>query len=416
MNIAIVGSGISGLGASLLLSQKHNVTLFEEENYLGGHTRTVDVGFQGTSVAVDTGFIVYNEVNYPNLTGMFRYLGVDTQESGMSFGVSVDRGFLEYGTDGLGALFSQPSNLFRWQFWGLLKDLLRFNRNALSVLDDPRDLSLGDWLEEMKLGYWFKRYYILPMGGAIWSSPLEQMLEFPAKTFIQFFKNHGLIALTGQPKWRTVRGGARNYVSKIAEMFSGTIVHNGVRAAWRTETGVKLELSSGEQREFDAVVFACHADQVVSVLKTVTKKELEILSSFQYQDNDVILHGDTSFMPKSRRAWASWVYLLEAKEDVRPRISVSYWMNNLQHLPPDKPLIVTLNPSREPQADLVYNRHVFSHPIFDARAVQAQQEISSIQGKDRIWYCGAYQRFGFHEDGLWSAVRVAEQLGVTVPW
>ncbi len=416
--IAVIGAGISGLGAAMILQQKYAVTLYEAEPRLGGHARTRTVlGPDGRPVAVDTGFIVWNRRNYPQLGGLFEWLQVPTHASDMSFAVSIGNGWLEYGTQSLQAALAQKRNLLRPRFAGMLRDIFRFNAQALSILDDARERTLGDYLDELHLGDWFRRYYLLPMGGAIWSCPPATMLGFPAKTFVRFFHNHGLLSTQGQPQWYTVTGGSETYVARLRAALTGTVnVGQPVTGVRRTAEGVEVRDASGTVTRFDQVVFACHADTALALLETPTPLEQNILGAFRFQTNQAWLHRDTSLMPKRRAAWASWVYRLNHTIDTQPAISVSYWMNRLQGIDPAIPLFVTLNPERPPQADLVEDQHTFSHPVFDQAAIAAQERLPQIQGPDRVWFCGAWQRYGFHEDGLWSAVCVGAGLGVGTPW
>lgn len=417
MKIAIIGSGISGLSAAYMLHSGHDITVYEKNAYIGGHSRTVDVTTPEGVIAVDTGFIVFNHRNYPLLTGLFRHLGVETTKSDMSFGASISDAWLEYATQGLSNLFAQKRNLLNPAFLGMLRDIFRFNKYAPAYLDDPRQLTLGQVLDELKLGSYFRHYYILAVGGAIWSCPLEQMLAFPANTFIRFFVNHGLLTINDQPQWYTVTGGSRAYVQKLTAPFREKIRLNcGVKSVERGETGIAITDASGEQSLFDHVIFACHSDQALRLLDRPSAEEQSLLGAIAYQPNSMVLHSDTSFMPKCKGAWASWVYLSESRRDQNPRVSLSYWMNNLQPLPTSTPLIVTLNPARQPDPALVHDSYTFEHPVFDTAAVGAQPRFAAIQGQHNTWYCGAYHRYGFHEDGLMSGVAVAEALGAARPW
>lgn len=414
-SLAVIGAGISGLGAAYLLHPRYDVTVFEKNAYAGGHSRTIDIAPDPARppVPVDTGFIVYNERNYPHLTGLFHHLGVPTQDSDMSFGASIGDGMLEYGSKGL---FAQRRNLLRPRFWGMVFDILRFNRRAEKYLD-ARDMTLGECLDDMGLGRWFRNYYLLAMGAAIWSCPVDTMLQFPAATFIRFFKNHGLLTVNDHPQWRTVTGGSRAYVAKLGESFAGRIRRDcGVARVRRDENGVTVTDLAGGQHVFDHVVFACHADETLALIENPTAAERDILGAFSYQDNRIVVHSDESFMPKSRAAWASWVYLSEGGADTPGAVSLTYWMNNLQNLPTQAPVLVTLNPGRRPAAGKIYDEHVFAHPVFTRAAVAAQGRLGEIQGQNRSHFCGAWQRYGFHEDGLLSAVNVAKDLGADIPW
>lgn len=411
--LAIIGSGISGLGAAFALQSRYHVTLFEAENRLGGHARTVEVG--GTPV--DTGFIVWNERNYPHLGGLFRLWDVPVVETNMSFGLSVGNGWLEYGTNPLSALFGQRRNLVRPRFWRLVRDILKFNREARQYLEDQSGLTLGQAIDEMGLGYWFRQYYLLAMGGAIWSCSPQAMLDFPVATFVRFFDNHGLLDIRNRPQWFTVKGGSREYIKRWQSAFQGGIrLSTPVQGVQPQDGGVLLRLSDGQEERFDQVILATHGDQALRLLSSPTHEQENVLGAFKTQPNQMILHSDPALMPKRRACWSSWVYRLNQTEDHNTSISVTYWMNLLQHIDERQPLFVSLNPEQRPRPELVHDEKTFHHPLFDAAAVAAQQRLPDIQGVGNIWFCGAWQRYGFHEDGLWSAARVAQSLGAELPW
>lgn len=415
--IAIIGSGISGLGAAYALHDKHEITVYETNPYIGGHSRTIDVGAGrgGETIPVDTGFIVFNDWNYPNLLALFSKLSVPYEKSDMSFGVSIDNGWLEYGSS---HMFGQPRNWLRPRYWGMLSDIVRFNREAQAYIDRDPSVTLGECLDALKMGEWFRRYYLLAMGAAIWSCPLETVMKFPAGTFLRFFKNHGLLSINNRPQWYTVSGGSRSYVERLTAGFKDRIrLSCGVRSVRVTDTaGIEvLDNQNGTDR-YDQVIFACHADEALAMIDAPTDQERDVLGRFGYQDNTIIVHQDRSFMPRHQKAWASWVYLSEGRTDESPVVSLSYWMNNLQNFETPEPVLVTLNPGRRPRADLILDEHTFSHPVFDEGAVRAQGDIASIQGARGLWFCGAYQRYGFHEDGLLSAVNMVRAMGEDVPW
>ncbi len=415
--IAVVGAGISGLGAAYLLREQAEVTLYEKNRYLGGHSRTLEVDVFGKSVPVDTGFIVYNERNYPLLSALFEELQVPVVKSDMSFGVSIGDGWLEYSSGGLRGLFGSLRNAASPNMYNLVSDILRFNREAGYFKNVSPSLSLGECLDHIGVGDWFRNYYLLPMGGSIWSCPVEQMLHFPASTFIRFFENHGLLTVKDHPQWFSVKGGSKEYVGRMMQRMSPSVeTRFGAKSIIRKDGHVQIVEETGERMEFDDVVIAAHADEALTLLENPSEDEKSVLSSFSYQPNKVVLHTDLSFMPKRRSAWASWIYQSNEKVDTNKSISLSYWMNNLQDLETEVPLIVTLNPSREPKEGTVLDSHWFSHPVFDEPAILAQNKFMDIQGRDRLWFCGAYQRNGFHEDGLWSAVRAVENMGVEVSW
>jgi len=416
MKIAIIGTGISGLGAAYLLNGRHDITVYERAGKVGGHSRTVNVNYDGYSIPVDTGFIVYNERNYPHLTGLFRHLGVRTQESDMSFALTVKGGWLEWGARNGNSIFGQRRNLFRPAFLRLVRDVARFNTEAPRVVRENEFLTLGDLVDRLGLGPWFLPYYILPMSGAIWSCPPRQMLKFPARSFINFFQNHGLMAYSGQPQWRTVTGGSQCYVDRLTKSFTNRVRTNcAATRIFRTQYGVDVTDISGTTATYDNIVLACHGDEALALLGDANDEERKALSGFEYQENSAYLHRNASFMPRRKRCWASWVYHSNGCENA-PRIGVTYWMNRLQGIDRKYPLFVTLNPDREiPQED-IFDRHTFYHPVFDQRTHQSQQKIAALQGQRHVWYCGAHLRNGFHEDGLASAVHVSERLGATPPW
>lgn len=417
MRVAVVGSGISGLAAASLLDARHEVVLYEKNAYLGGHSRTVSVETATGIVPVDTGFIVFNRKNYPYLSRLFDHLQVPVAPSNMSFGVSINNGKLEYSTRNLAGIFCQKKNALNPNFLGMLKDILHFNRVAHSFLDAAPEVTLRACLDQLHMGAWFREYFLLPMGGAIWSLPLQQMLDFPASTMIRFFDNHGLLSVNDQPQWYTVRGGSVEYVKRLATPLQDKVrLGVGVKKILRGSTGVTIIDEKDGADHFDEVVLACHANQALALLDQPTSDESRLLAGFRYQVNHVILHSDTRFMPKNRQAWSSWVYLSQSQQDHQNGVSLSYWMNNLQPLPTDQPMIVTLNSQRKPDPALIHDEYCFEHPVFDTSAIRNQENLHLIQGKDRVWFCGAYQRFGFHEDGLHSAVAVARQIGIEPPW
>lgn len=414
MNIAIIGTGISGLGAAYLLHQHHDLVIYEKNTYVGGHSRTIEVPIDQGMLAVDTGFIVFNDRNYPNLLGLFDQIDVPYQKSDMSFGVSIDDGWLEYSSNGL---FAQRKNLLRPQYWRMLADVIRFNKQALSFIESDPTISLGNCLEQLNMGEWFKRYYILAMGAAIWSCPVETIMQFPAQTFLRFFKNHGLLSINDRPQWYTVTGGSREYTRRLIAPFEEHILlNNGAKRVVAKGNQFEVTDEQGGSRLFDHVIFACHADQALKLIEQPSVDEQSVLSNFNYQRNHIIVHSDVSFMPQHQQCWSSWVYLSEQQQDNNHGVSLSYWMNNLQSLQTEIPIIVTLNPAKRPKKQLILDEHYFSHPIFDYGAITSQENIRNIQGKRNLWFCGAYQRYGFHEDGLLSAVNVAKSLGVNIPW
>ncbi|MEM6603984.1 MAG: FAD-dependent oxidoreductase [Pseudomonadota bacterium] len=415
--IAIIGSGISGLSAAYMLHKQHDIALFEKNDYLGGHSRTIEVPTENGKIAVDTGFIVLNHRNYPLLTKLFKEINVKIVKSDMSFGATIDDGAFEYGTQHLYNIFAQKSNIFKIKFWRMIYDLFKFQRKAYNYIDADPTLTLGQCLDEIGLGEWFRRYFILAMGGAIWSMSLKKMLDFPARTFIHFFDNHGLLTINDQPQWYTVQGGSREYVKRLTASFADNIKLNcGVKKVIRESEKVTLIDHHDQHYDFDQVVFACHSDQALSMIDNPTEDEHNIIGNMTYSRNQIYVHKDESFMPKRKAAWASWVYLLEEKIDVRSNMCLSYWMNNLQPLETDTQIFVTLNPARKPAEEHLFDEYIFEHPVFDEKAIEAQGRIDGIQGKDRFWFCGAYQRYGFHEDGLLSSVNMVKKMGIKPNW
>lgn len=417
--IAVIGSGISGLSAAWLLSQRHEVTLYEGGRRLGGHTCTVTAHFDSAITAVDMGFIVYNEATYPNLTAMFSHLGVATRATDMSFAVSMDDADVEYGGDGLSPLIGRLSNLLRPRFWSMLGDLLRFYRNAAKELPAlPADMTLGEYLDSRRYGRAFQDDHLLPQAAAIWSAPVDTIRDHPAQAFVSFFENHGLMQLVGRPVWRTVVGGSRSYIDHLTAPL-GDRVRTGVavRSIRRGSDCVHITDSQGVSTRFDAVVVACHANDALAMLRQPTAQERTVLGAFDYSVNHAVLHTDVRLMPRRRRVWSAWNYLGERRLDGSRHLCVTYWMNRLQGLETPRPLFVTLNPITPPDPTQVIRTEVFEHPVFNTAALRAQKELWSLQGAGGVWYCGAYFGAGFHEDGLQSGLAVAEALGgVRRPW
>ncbi len=411
------------MSAAWLLSPKHDVTVYERADRIGGHSNTVDAHTPQGKVAVDTGFIVFNEQTYPNLTALFAHLDVPTQASEMSFAVSLDDGALEYaGGDRIAPLFAQKRNLLRPRFWSMLRDLRRFYRDAPGDIArlGPR-ATLGDYLKLGGYGAAFRDDHLLPMAAAIWSAPARTMLDYPAAAFIRFNDNHGLLKLTDRPIWRTVRGGSRAYVEKLTASYAGHIrLNENIVAIRRDADGVDIDTAAGDTQRYDHVVMASHADQALAMLAQPTREERAVLTKFRYSRNLAVLHCDEGLMPRRQAVWSSWNYIGErrgAHHDAADAVTVSYWMNRLQKLPSETPLFVTLNPQRPPHAGTIFHSEVYEHPLLDAEAIAAQQKLWPLQGVNRTWFCGAYFGAGFHEDGLQAGLAVAEQLGgVKRPW
>lgn len=417
--VAIVGSGIAGLGVAHGLVRQAQVTLFEAGDYFGGHTHTVDVTLDGVTHGVDTGFLVLNERTYPNLLRLFRELGIELAHSDMSFSVQVPDIGLEWSGSDLPSVFAQRRNLVRPRFWGMLADILRFNRLATSIAAADREEELaeplGDLLARHRFGDAFRDWYFLPMIGCIWSCPANQMLRFPVATMIRFCHNHGLIQVARRPRWFTVRGGARHYVEKIVAGVADARLRCPVRSVRRIPpgsgaAGVWVATDHGSER-FDEVVFACHSDQALALLADASTAERSVLGAIHYQSNRAVLHSDTSVLPTRPRAWAAWNYE-RAADDSREQASVClhYLINRLQPLPFTSPVIVSLNPVSEPDPQRVIGEYDYEHPVFDLAASAAQKRVPQIQGVAHTWFCGAWTRYGFHEDGLRSALQVLDGL------
>jgi predicted NAD/FAD-binding protein len=416
--IAVVGSGISGLSCAWLLSRACRVTLFEAAPEAGGHTHTVDVEVEGRRFPVDTGFLVFNDRTYPNLCALFDHLGVASVESDMSFSVRIDEKRLEWAGSNLATVFAQKRNLVKPEFWGMLKDILRFNREGTAAVHGQRTLegSVGQFLDRGGYGRAFREWYLLPMSAAIWSCPTERMLDYPASTFLQFCHNHGLLQVSDRPLWRTVAGGGREYVRRLLAALEDVRLSTPVLSVSRPVSGgVDVATADGVER-FDEVVLASHSDQSLSMLADADEAERSVLGSVRYQPNEAWLHTDEQLLPRERSAWSAWNYLSGSpRVDGRP-VAVSYLINKLQPLPCRSPVVVTLNPVREPRPGTVLRRIFYAHPVFDEAAIRAQQRLPEVQGRRHVWFCGAWTGYGFHEDGLRSGLAVANALGVKAPW
>ncbi|MBR0829801.1 FAD-dependent oxidoreductase [Bradyrhizobium manausense] len=425
MRIAVIGTGIAGNAAAWTLSRRYPVTVYDRELRAGGHSHTVTIDYDGTPIAVDTGFIVYNELNYPELTAMYAHLGVETVESCMSFAVSVDGGRFEWRGGGrnwretAAGLFAQRSNLYSPSYLGMLQDILTFNRQSVSDHEAGRlaGLTLGDYFAQRRFSRRLLTDYLAPMGAAIWSAPAADMLKFPAENFVAFFSNHRLLHYD-RPVWRTVKGGSQRYVEKLTASFKDRIrLGCAVTSIERTAHGIVVHDSIGHHDCFDHVVIAAHSDQALAMLSDADHHERDILGAIGYAPNRVYLHRDTRLMPKRRRAWASWNFLRWQREGtVENDVAVTYWMNRLQGIDHDKPLFVSLNPPFAPAPELTFGKFICEHPQYNAAAFSAQKRLSEIQGRRHTWFCGAWTGYGFHEDGLRSGLAVAEALGAVAPW
>ena len=416
--IAVVGSGISGLSAAWLLAQRHAVTLYEAAPRLGGHSNTVDVTLDGVTHPVDTGFLVFNHKTYPNLTALFAHLGVDSVESEMSFAVSLDSPRLEWAGSSLATVFGQKRNLVRPEFWRMVSDILRFNRESVDWLQREADesITLRAWLDAGGYSRAFRDWYLLPMAAAIWSCPAGQMLDYPLATFVRFCHNHGLLQVFDRPLWRTVKGGAREYVNKLASAIEDIRLGTPVRRVFRTPRGLLLA-HDRDVEEFDHVVLACHSDQALAILdEDASAAERRALSAIRYQPNHAVLHTDAALLPRDRGLWSAWNYLSSGTQAGERPVSVSYLINRLQPLPFQQPLVVTLNPQRAPAREKTIASFTYAHPVFDGPAIEAQRALPALSGRDQVWFCGAWNGYGFHEDGLRSGLAVAGAFGCRAPW
>lgn len=415
LRIAVVGGGVAGLSSAWLLSQRHEVVLYEDAHRLGGHANTLEVQGRHGPVAVDTGFIVYNEANYPNFTALLEHLGVASRPADMAMSVSLDDGDFEYSS---GALFAQASNLFSARYWAMLRDVGRFYRQGpkdLAELEAPLT-SLDDYLETRGYCRAFRDDHLLPQAAAIWSTPLRAIREYPAAALIRFFQNHGMMSLFGRGKWRTVCGGSQAYVARLAEAFRGSLrLSTPVTQVRRDPLGVEVRDASGHAERFDQVVIAAHADTALGLLADSDPQEQRLLSAFAYNRNLAVLHSDRSLMPMRKAAWTSWNHI--GRRDEPGEGCVTYWMNRLQSLKDAPDLFVTLNPTREIAREKIICAEPYDHPQFDAAAIAAQRDLWSLQGRRRTWFCGSYFGHGFHEDALQSGLAVAEALGgARRPW
>jgi predicted NAD/FAD-binding protein len=399
------------MAAAPLLARSNSVVLFEAAPRLGGHARTIIAG-KRKDQPVDTGFIVFNHVNYPNLVRLFQDLGVPTTRSNMSFGASIKGGRLEYGLASVDAIFAQRKNALDPRFLRMLSDIVHFNRNAEAVATDPA-MTIADLLGRLRTGAWFRDHYITPFSGAIWSTPTAGILDFPAQALVRFFRNHALLGYEGQHQWYTVKGGSIEYVRRLetAMTAKGVDIRTGspIAGVTRREGSVLVRAEGGEWEMFDDVIFACHSDQALRLLSDASPQETQSLAAIRYQPNEAVLHADASLMPRSRKVWSSWSYV-EPKSGAGDRIDLTYWMNSLQPIPQDDPLFVTLNTSRPIRDDLIHDVTTFHHPVFDVAAFAAQDRIRVMNGTRNTWFCGAWMRNGFHEDGFASAVDVVQAM------
>ena len=409
--IAVIGAGISGMGAAHMLAKDHRVVLFEAENRLGGHARTKMAG-PNRETPVDTGFIVFNYTNYPNLVQLFEHLDVPVMKSNMSFGASFDGGRLEYGLASLNALFATRKTLVSPKYYRMIRDLTVFNKHGLAASQEE-GMTIGELMRKLRLSDFFRDHYILPFSGAIWSTPKEKILDFPAHALLKFFDNHALLAATGQHQWYTVKGGSEQYVSRLGTDMDkrGVDIRLAapIDAVQRTPLGVQVKTVGSEWEMFDEVVFATHSDDTLKMLADPTPTERSTLGAVRYQPNKVVLHSDTAIMPKRRSVWSSWIYT-EDKDKKSDQIDLTYWMNSLQNIPQDQQFMVTLNSTRQIREELIWDECYLRHPVYDNAALEAQKQAAAMNGSNRTWFCGAWMKNGFHEDGLSSAYDVVHAL------
>ena len=415
--IAVVGSGIAGLSAAWFLSSRYRVTLYEAEARLGGHTHTVDVTLNGRTHPVDIGFLVFNHRTYPHLNKLFKHLGVGYEESDMSFSVRIEADDIEWAGTNLNSVFADRRNLFKPAFLFMLREIVRFNRLATKLVRDESipDCTLGEYLNQGRYGQPFRDWYLLPMVASIWSAPAQRIMHFPLLPLLRFCHHHGLLQLSDRLRWRTVIGGGREYVNRLANGVTDIRRDCPVRKVKRNAAAVQVVSDAGEE-SFDQIVMACHPDQSLAILADPSPAEREILGAIRYQDNAAVLHTDATFLPKRKQAWAAWNYHASRDSMIGVPISLTYWINQLQPLPFKQHVMVTLNPSHSPREDQVLGRYRYAHPLFDRPAIRAQQRLDDVQGVARTWYCGAWMKNGFHEDGLASSIMVAKRFGVTIPW
>ena len=414
MKIGVIGSGVSGLVSALTLQERFEVSLFEKNSKLGGHSNTVTIEQENKKYSVETGFIVLNDKNYPIFTSLLKHLNIGVNNSSMSFSVSVDKGQFEYSSSYIG-LLGQTKNIIDPKYWGMLSDINYFYTNALKdVKDCPDNETLGQFLKRFNYSNKFIDYHLVPMTASIWSCPTKSILNFPIKSLLVFFENHKLLNIYNRPKWSTVNKGSREYVKKIKSLLKGKIYTNAkVNKISKSKEGIRVHYQDGI-KTFDKVILACHADQSSEILIENFSEEANLLKDFKYQKNTSILHSDINFMPKRKSVWSSWNYITETGNS--GNLSITYWMNELQGINSPKPILLSLNPKILPNPDLIYGQYSYSHPILDNNAINIQKKLSSIQGKNNLWFCGAWTGFGFHEDGVKSAVEIANSHNIHLPW
>ncbi len=405
LRIAVIGSGISGLSCAWYLSKKHKIDLYEKNDYFGGHSNTQEVLCKDNKIKIDTGFIVFNKLNYPNLCRFFDILNVKSYESDMSFAVSTKNGDLEYSGSSIKSIFAQTKNLYDINFLKMLYEVIKFYNNAESDSEQYKNLTIDEYLKEKNFSEYFKYNHLYPMASSIWSSPINKIPAFPFKEFVNFFANHGLLRIFNRPKWRTVEGGSGAYVEKVLNNKKIRSYKGHKATAFINKKGIWEINFNNKVKKYDHLILAVHSNQVINILKNYKKSSLKIFSNIKYNKNVVFLHSDQKLMPKRQKVWASWNYIENKSE-----ISVSYWMNKLQNLNTNKNFFVTLNPPFKPDSEKVERQIVYEHPMYDFNTFGTQKKIQSMQGKDNLWFCGAYLGYGFHEDGIKSGIQVAEKL------
>ncbi len=410
MRIAIIGTGVSGLTAAHLLNPHHDVKVYEAANYIGGHVNTIDVEERKQSLSIDTGFIVFNDWTYPNFENLIDKLDVDIDDSEMSFSARCENTGFEWSGSSLSTLIFNNQNWKLSKPYLILFDVLRFNKTAKRFLQQSsEELSLEEFLKKYGFSNAFTQYYILPMGAAIWSSCTNQIKHYPARSFLKFFYNHGLLNIKNRPQWKTIRGGSKRYVSELIKPFRHKIfLGSKVEKVTRNENNIIVHAHDHEPSHFDHIIFACHSDQALKILENPTSKELSILSNLKFQHNTAVLHTDPKFMPKRKELWSSWNYWVPQSES--KTVKVTYYMNRLQNLSSDRNYFVTLNSNDIIDPEKVLYSVNYSHPVFDISAIESQRQFSDINGIKNTWYCGAYWRNGFHEDGVWSAIQSVNLL------
>ncbi|MCY4043926.1 MAG: FAD-dependent oxidoreductase [Cellvibrionales bacterium] len=413
MKIAIIGAGISGLTAAYALNKNHDIKVFEKASSIGGHTATKEVETASGQYAIDTGFIVYNDWTYPTFIKLLDNLNIETQATTMGFSVSAHNKSYEYSGENLATLFAQPKNILSFKHWAMIRDILRFNKESIHDLSEGRldkSMTLGQYLNANQYSQQFVDYYLVPMGCAIWSASTQDMLNFPLLFFVRFFKNHGLLSVNDRPTWRVIKGGSRAYLPKLTASFHERINTDvSIRSVERTDQSVIINIEGREPEIFDQVIFACHSDQALALLQQPTQDEQTILAAIRYQDNAVVLHTDTALLPKRKATWSSWNYLLHSTE--QSFATLTYDMNILQGINAPETFCVTLNASDKIDPEKILGEYTYAHPVFSLDAIAAQESRHRINGVNRTWFCGAYWRNGFHEDGCLSGLQVAEALG-----